>query len=113
MDIEGVVLDREVRRLRDMLAVRFSEIIYNGPFVPPPRLCARARARATWAVSDKVLWAVALGPGFWFSPEQEFIMAGVKQSQQGVDGSVELKLTRGNVYVVAYQARGPVCGPCR
>ena len=30
MDIEGVVLDREVRRLRDMLAVRFSEIIYNG-----------------------------------------------------------------------------------
>ena len=26
-------------------------------------------------------------------------MAGVRQSQQGVDGSVELKLTRGNVYV--------------
>lgn len=33
MDIEGVVLDREVRRLRDMLAVRFSEIIYNGACV--------------------------------------------------------------------------------
>lgn len=30
MDIEGVVLDREVRRLRDMLAVRMSEIVYNG-----------------------------------------------------------------------------------
>ena len=36
MDIEGVVLDREVRRLRDMLAVRFSEIIYNGLFALLP-----------------------------------------------------------------------------
>jgi len=46
-------------------------------------------------------------PGFWFSPEFEFIMAGVYQSQKGVDGSVELKLTRGNAYVAG---RGRPCG---
>lgn len=51
-------------------------------------------------VRRHLTWCVCVcTTGFWFSPEQEFIMAGVKQSQQGVDGSVELKLTRGNVYV--------------
>ena len=71
LDIEGIVMDREVRRLRDMLAVRFSEILYNG---------------------------------FWFSPETEFIMAAVNQSQKGLDGKVYLKLTRGNVYVLGRES---------
>ena len=29
-DLEGIAMDREVRRLRDMLSPRFAEIIYNG-----------------------------------------------------------------------------------
>lgn len=67
IDIEGIAMDREVRRLRDMLTPKFSELIYNG---------------------------------YWFSPERDFIMAAVKQSQQVIDGTVRLRLCRGNVTVV-------------
>ncbi|KAI8620118.1 argininosuccinate synthase [Chytriomyces sp. MP71] len=66
VDLEGLTLDREVRRLRDQFAQRLSEIIYNG---------------------------------FWFSPEREFIMAAVEQSQQTVAGTVHLKLYKGNVII--------------
>ncbi|MCK5145553.1 argininosuccinate synthase [bacterium] len=35
MDIEGVAMDREVMRLRDMLTPKFSELIYNGFWFSP------------------------------------------------------------------------------
>jgi argininosuccinate synthase len=35
MDIEGIAMDREVMRLRDMLAPKFSEIVYNGFWFSP------------------------------------------------------------------------------
>ena len=34
-DLEGVAIDREVLRLRDMLSPRFAEIIYNGFWFSP------------------------------------------------------------------------------
>ncbi|KAJ3331363.1 argininosuccinate synthetase [Blyttiomyces sp. JEL0837] len=66
VDLEGLTLDREVRRLRDQFSQRLSEIIYNG---------------------------------FWFSPEREFIMSAVEQSQKAVEGVVRLKLYKGNVTI--------------
>jgi argininosuccinate synthase len=35
MDIEGIAMDREVMRLRDMLAPKFAEIVYNGFWFSP------------------------------------------------------------------------------
>jgi len=35
MDIEGIAMDREVMRLRDMLAPKFSEFVYNGFWFSP------------------------------------------------------------------------------
>jgi len=35
MDIEGIAMDREVMRLRDMLASKFAELIYNGFWFSP------------------------------------------------------------------------------
>ena len=35
MDIEGIAMDREVMRLRDMLATKFAELIYNGFWFSP------------------------------------------------------------------------------
>ncbi|MCF6334779.1 MAG: argininosuccinate synthase [Spirochaetales bacterium] len=35
MDIEGIAMDREVMRLRDMLTAKFSEIVYNGFWFSP------------------------------------------------------------------------------
>lgn len=34
-DIEGIAMDREVRRLRDMLSAKLSELIYNGFWFSP------------------------------------------------------------------------------
>ncbi len=35
LDIEGIAMDREVMRLRDMLSAKFSEIVYNGFWFSP------------------------------------------------------------------------------
>jgi argininosuccinate synthase len=70
-DIEGIAMDREVRRLRDMLSSKLSEVIYNG---------------------------------FWFSPEMDFLMAAIDKSQEVIDGSVRLKLYKGNVTVVGRES---------
>ncbi len=35
MDIEGIAMDREVMRLRDMLTPKFSELVYNGFWFSP------------------------------------------------------------------------------
>jgi len=66
-DIEGIAMDREVMRLRDMLSAKFAELIYNG---------------------------------FWFSPEMDFLMAAINKSQEFIDGSVDLKILKGNVIVL-------------
>ncbi len=38
--------------------------------------------------------------GFWFSPEREMIQALADRSQAKVDGTVRLKLYKGNVIVI-------------
>jgi argininosuccinate synthase len=37
--------------------------------------------------------------GFWFSPEMNFLMAAIEESQKHVDGHVYLKLYKGNVII--------------
>jgi len=70
-DIEGIAMDREVMRLRDMFSPKFAELVYNG---------------------------------FWFSPEMSFLMAAVNESQKAIDGSVTLKLYKGNVMVIGRES---------
>jgi len=38
--------------------------------------------------------------GFWFSPEREMLQAAIDHSQEKVDGTVRLKLYKGNASVV-------------
>ncbi len=38
--------------------------------------------------------------GFWFSPEREMLQAAIDKSQENVEGTVRLKLYKGNVMVV-------------
>ena len=71
LDIEGIAMDREVMRLRDMLSAKVSELIYYG---------------------------------FWFSPEMDFLMSAISQSQEYIDGKVTLKLYKGNAYPVARES---------
>jgi argininosuccinate synthase len=38
--------------------------------------------------------------GFWYSPEREMLQAAIDKSQEHVEGTVRLKLYKGNVIVV-------------
>ncbi len=66
LDLEGLVLDREVFHLKEMWMPKIAALIYNG---------------------------------FWFSPEMEFLMAAINQSQKHVSGKVYLTLYKGNAFV--------------
>ena len=65
IDLEGLTMDREVRRVRDQLASRFGELCYNG---------------------------------YWFSPEMEYVMKAIKDSQKQNTGTVKVELYKGHVY---------------
>lgn len=39
--------------------------------------------------------------GFWYSPEMEFILAGVQKSQERVSGAVDIKLFKGHASIIA------------
>lgn len=70
-DIEGIAMDREVMRLRDMLSPELARLIYNG---------------------------------YWYSPEMDFLMAAINKSQEVIDGTVTLKLYKGNAYPIARES---------
>ncbi len=70
-DIEGLVMDREVMRIRDTLSLKVAELVYNG---------------------------------FWFSPEFEFLMKCIDESQKGIDGIVKMKLLKGVPYAIARES---------
>jgi argininosuccinate synthase len=38
--------------------------------------------------------------GFWFSPEREMLQSAIDKSQENVEGTVRLKLYKGNIFVV-------------
>lgn len=67
-DLEGITMDKEVLKIRNMLTSELTYKIYNG---------------------------------FWFSPEMELIMSVINKSQENVNGTVTLKLYKGNVYPLA------------
>ncbi|EGD80422.1 argininosuccinate synthetase 1 [Salpingoeca rosetta] len=67
IDIEALTIDREVRKIRDMLSSKMTEQVYHG---------------------------------FWWSPEALYVRKAIAQSQEDVEGVVELKLYRGNVYIL-------------
>ena len=46
-------------------------------------------------------FAASIYNGFWFSPEMEFMLAAIRQSQEYVSGAVKIKLYKGNVYPIA------------
>lgn len=49
--------------------------------------------------------------GFWFSPEMDFLMAAIKKSQEVIDGTVYLKLYKGNCFVVGRKSPSSLYDP--
>lgn len=56
MDIEGIAMDREVMRLRDMLAAKFSEIVYNGFWFSPEMAFLMSAIDTSQEVIDGIVY---------------------------------------------------------
>jgi argininosuccinate synthase len=56
MDIEGIAMDKEVMRLRDMLTPKFSEIVYNGFWFSPEMDFLMAAFDKSQEVIDGTVW---------------------------------------------------------
>ncbi len=55
MDIEGIAMDKEVMRLRDMLTPKFSELVYNGFWFSPEMDFLMAAFKKSQEVVDGVV----------------------------------------------------------
>ena len=55
MDIEGIAMDREVMRLRDMLSPKFAELVYNGFWFSPEMDFLMAAVNKSQEVIDGVV----------------------------------------------------------
>ncbi|MBU1659015.1 argininosuccinate synthase [bacterium] len=49
--------------------------------------------------------------GFWFAPEREMLQAAIDKTQEFVDGTVRLKLYKGNVTVVGRASKNSLFNP--
>ena len=56
MDIEGIAMDREVMRLRDMLTPKFSELVYNGFWFSPEMDFLMAAINKSQEVIDGIVY---------------------------------------------------------
>ena len=56
-------------------------------------------------------FSAAIYNGFWFSPEMEFMMAAIRQSQKYVSGTVQVKLYKGGVFVLCRSSRYALYDP--
>jgi len=70
LDIEGITLDREVARLRDMLSAKFSELVYNGFwFSPEMDFILTAIKKSQENVCGKVLFRLFRGSVYTLARE--------------------------------------------
>ncbi len=62
---------------------------------------------------DKMMpkYAELIYNGFWFSPERQMIQAAIDRTQQNVNGTVRLKLHKGNIFVVGRKSPNSLFAP--
>lgn len=56
-------------------------------------------------------YAKLIYQGYWFSPEREMLQAAIDKTQEHVEGSVRLKLYKGNVSVVGRESKKSLFNP--
>lgn len=64
-------------------------------------------------LKDKLMpkYAELIYNGFWFSPEREMMQAAIDKTQENVNGTVRLKLHKGNVFVVGRKSPNSLFAP--
>ena len=101
--------DNGIGRL-DLVENRFVGMKSRGIYETPGGTILLAAHRAIESITldrgamhlkDQLMpqYAELIYNGFWFSPEREMLQAAIDKSQEHVEGTVRLKLYKGNVIV--------------
>ncbi|WP_137388266.1 argininosuccinate synthase [Rhodoligotrophos defluvii] len=99
----------------DMVENRFVGMKSRGIYETPGGTILLAAHRAMESITldrgaahlkDELMprYAELIYYGFWFSPEREMLQALIDKSQENVEGTVRLKLYKGNVIVIGRQS---------
>jgi len=64
-------------------------------------------------LKDEIMpkYAKLIYNGFWFAPEREMLQAAIDKTQENVEGTVRLKLYKGNVIVVGRESKKSLFNP--
>jgi len=64
-------------------------------------------------LKDEIMpkYAKLIYNGFWFAPEREMLQAAIDKTQENVEGTVRLKLYKGNVIVVGRESQKSLFNP--
>lgn len=101
-DIEGIAMDREVMRLRDMLAAKISEIIYNGFwFSPEMEFMMAAIKKSQEAIDGKVTLKLYKGNCLAVARESPTSLYDEDLSSMHIEGGFDQKDSEGFIKVNA------------
>jgi argininosuccinate synthase len=105
-DLEGIAMDREVLRLRDMLSPRFAEIIYNGFWYSPEMDFIQAAFRQSERLIDgRVVLRLFKGGVTTVGRESPNSLYYRELSSMDVEGGYDQEDARGFIRINALRLR--------
>jgi len=106
MDIEGIAMDREVMRLRDMLSPKFSELVYNGFWFSPEMDFLMAAINKSQEVIDgRVRLALYKGNVMILSRESPSSLYDQELSSMDIEGGFDQQDSRGFININAIRLK--------
>jgi argininosuccinate synthase len=102
LDIEGIAMDREVMRLRDMLAAKLSELIYNGFwFSPEMDFLMAAVDKSQEVIDGNVYLKLYKGNVFTYARESSSSLYDQELSSMDIEGGFDQKDSLGFIKIQA------------
>jgi len=105
-DLEGITMDKEVMHLRDMLAPKFAELIYNGFwFSPEMEFLLAAFKKSQENVTGKVIVSVYKGNVMPVSRSSPHALYNLELSSMDVEGGFNAMDSRGFINIHALRLK--------
>lgn len=105
-DLEGITMDKEVMHLRDMLAPKFAELIYNGFwFSPEMEFLLAAFKKSQENVTGKVVVSVYKGNVMPVSRSSPHALYNLELSSMDVEGGFNAMDSRGFINIHALRLK--------
>lgn len=105
-DLEGIAMDKEVMHLRDMLALKFSELIYNGLwFSPEMDFIFSAIKKSQEAIDGKVVLSIYKGNVMPIGRESPTSLYNKDLSSMDIEGGFTASDSKGFININAIRLK--------